>query len=64
MKLTKGYFELRRRSRGDHQSLPGETPWFATAGREFGLWYLTLHGFGLVLSIIGPFRVGLKGRSC
>ena len=33
----------------------GETRWFATAGREFDLWYLTLHGFGLYFSIIGPF---------
>ncbi len=36
----------------------GETRWFASAGREFGLWYLTLHGFALSLSIIGPFQIG------
>jgi hypothetical protein len=51
----RGYIELRRRYRGDY-SHDGETKWFFTAGREFGLWYLTAHGFGLYFSIIGPFR--------
>ena len=26
-------------------------------GREFGLWYLTLRGFGLYFSVIGPFTL-------
>jgi hypothetical protein len=38
----------------------GESRWFWTAGREFGLWYLTVHGFGLYFTVIGPF--GLKPR--
>jgi len=45
-----GFLSLRR-------LLDCETRWFWTAGREFGLWYLTAHGFGLYFSVIGPFKV-------
>lgn len=48
-----GYISLCRLTRG-------ETRWFFTAAREFGLWYVTAHGFGLFFSIIGPFRL-IKG---
>jgi hypothetical protein len=57
MRLT-GYLQLRRLiKRNVIQCMEGETRWFATTGREFGLWYVTLHGFGLHFSIIGPFRM-------
>jgi hypothetical protein len=45
---AKGYVSFRRLSRG-------ESRWFRTAGREFGLWYVTVHAFGLYFGIIGPF---------
>lgn len=44
-----GYLSLRKR----HHS---ETKWFWTAGREFGLWFLTVHAGLLVFQVIGPFR--------
>ena len=43
-----GYLSLRRLT-------AGESRWFATAGREFGLWYLTIHAGLLYFGIIGPF---------
>ena len=52
----RGYIEFRRLLKDNKLSMhSGESKWFATAGREFGLWYLTVHGFGLYFSVIGPF---------
>lgn len=45
-----GYIDMRR-------LIQTETGWFASAGREFGLWYVMLHGFGLHFGVIGPFRL-------
>lgn len=57
VKLT-GWLQLRRLIKPNAICCTGgETRWFATAGREFGLWYVTIHGFGLHFSIIGPFRI-------
>lgn len=54
----RGFIEFRRLLKPNNVSMhSGETRWFATAGREFGLWYLTLHGFGLHFNVIGPFKV-------
>ena len=50
MERMTGYLRLGRLDRG-------MTPWFATAGREFGLWFVTLHGFGFEFSVIGPFKL-------
>ena len=35
--------------------IAGETRWFASCSREFGLWMLSLKGFGLSMEVIGPF---------
>lgn len=59
---TKGYIEFRRLFRGDYSHM-GETRWFWTAGREFGLWYLTVHAFGLYFSMIGPFQFRTKEQA-
>lgn len=48
MRLT-GFIQLRRL---DHD----ETPWFFSKGKEFGLWYLTIHAKYLRFEIIGPFQ--------
>jgi hypothetical protein len=57
MRLT-GWLQLRRLIKPSAISCTcGETQWFATCGREFGLWHLTLHGFGFHFSVIGPFRL-------
>ncbi len=59
--MKRGYISLRRLIPDNALCcMPGETRWFASAGREFGLWYLTLHGFGLYVGIIGPFEFGRK----
>ena len=51
-----GHIEIRKLIRANAIAcMMGETRWFATAGREHGLWYCTLHGFGMRFSIIGPF---------
>ncbi len=53
-----GFAELRRLYRDSPIACQsGETKWFFSAGREFGLWSLTAHGFGLHFSIIGPFKL-------
>lgn len=49
MRLT-GFIQLRRL---DHD----ETTWFFSKGREFGLWYLTIHAKYLRFEIIGPFSI-------
>ena len=57
-----GWFQIRRLIKPNTLSMTcGETRWFATAGHEFGLWYVTLHGFGLHFGIIGPF--GMKRQA-
>ncbi len=45
-----GFVQLRRLHRS-------ETRRFFTAGREFGLWYLTAHFCGVLFSVIGPFKL-------
>ena len=53
---AKGYASFRRLIPENKMSChEEETRWFWTAGREFGLWYLTVNGFGLHLELIGPF---------
>lgn len=52
---TKGYIEFRRLYKGDATHI-AETRWFWSAGREFGLWSLSIHAFGLYFMIIGPFQ--------
>ena len=46
---AKGFLSFRRLG-------SGYTRWFWTAGREFGLWFCTVHAFGLQFEIIGPFK--------
>lgn len=50
-----GYIHLSKLFRGG-ASRNGDTPWFFTSGREFGLWYLTVHAKWVKFEIIGPFR--------
>jgi hypothetical protein len=46
----KGYISLAPLSRG-------ETRWHFGADRDYGLWHVAIHGFGLRLEVIGPFTV-------
>ena len=50
-----GWFALRRRMDG----MDVETPWhFSTFYSGFmSLWGVSIHGFGLVFEVIGPFGV-------
>lgn len=52
-----GWFALR-------QKMDVETPWhFSTFGCGFSqLWGVSIHGFGLVFEVIGPF--GVKKNVC
>ena len=56
-----GWFALRRRMKMDI-----ENPWHFSTFRSgrcmWGLWGLSIHGFGLVFEVIGPF--GVKKNVC
>ncbi len=49
MKWTQGYIKFRR-------VVAGESRWYVSHGREFGLWWFDVRGFGLMFEAIGPFR--------
>jgi hypothetical protein len=52
-----GWFALRRRMKMDI-----ENPWHFSTFSDRSLWGLSIHGFGLVFEVIGPF--GVKKNVC
>ena len=59
MRMIRGYISLARRYKGDSCHM-GDTPWHFSTSRDFGLWSLSVHGFGLRFEVIGPFRFALR----
>ena len=51
---SRGYLRLDRRYPGDSCHI-GESRWHYSHEFAFGLWSINVHGFGLVLQIVGPF---------
>lgn len=57
----KGYIGLRRLIKANPVTcMCGETRWYFGADRDYGLWHMAVHGFGLRFEVIGPFTLGRR----